>query len=77
MQTALGHTRCIAVFIVNMWHLEYILTPIEREKKSPCYQINDPQINFIQYHNKREITTDTTECFKSTDNPQQSMDCKC
>jgi len=75
MQTALWHTRCFAVFAVNMWHFEYILTPIKR-KKPPCCQIYDPQINLIQYHNKREITTDTTAHFKLTENPQQSMDCK-
>jgi hypothetical protein len=75
MQTALWDTRCFAVFTVNMWHFEYILTPIKR-KKSPCYQINDPQINMIQYHNKREITMDTITHFKLTENPQQSMDCK-
>jgi hypothetical protein len=57
-----------------MWHLEYTLTFIKR-KKSPYYQINDPQINLIQYHNKREITKDTTACFKLRENPQQSMDC--
>lgn len=75
MQTALWHTRCFDVFIVNVWHFAQILTPIKREK-SPCYQINDPQINMIQYHNKREITMDTITHSKSTENPQQSMDCK-
>jgi len=32
IQTALWHTRFFAVFTVNMWHLEYILTPIKQKK---------------------------------------------